>query len=70
MNLMGLPVTALMERHAPPRVSPSRDRLDGEARAAAGVAVELGEDDARDAHAFVERLSDVDGVLTRHGVHR
>ena len=66
---MGLPVTALMERHAPPRVSPC-DRLDGEARAAAGVAVELGEDDARDAHAFVERLGDVDGVLTRHGVHR
>ena len=47
---MGLPVTALMERQAPPRVS--------------------GQDHARDRKPPVERLRDVDRVLSRHGVYR
>src|SRR5699024_6371314 len=38
-------------------------------RAAAGVAIELGEDDARDVERFVEGLGDVHGVLAGHGVH-
>ena len=52
-NLMGLPVTA----------------RDGEGRAAAGVAVELGEDHAVDAQLLIEGLGHVDRVLAGHGVH-
>ena len=52
---MGLPVTALMERQAPPRVSPS--------------SLVLGQDDARHAQPLVEGLRDVDGVLAGHRVH-
>jgi len=46
----------------------SGDVADGEGRAAAGVAVHLGEDDAGDAEPVVEGLSGVDGVLAGHGV--
>ena len=52
-NLMGLPV----------------DRADGERRAAAGIAVELGEHDAVDAERLVERGGGVHRVLSGHGVH-
>ncbi len=52
MNLIGLPVTAL-----------TRER-----RAAAGVAVELGEHDAGDVEVFVEGLGGVDRVLAGHRV--
>ena len=52
-NLMGLPVAA----------------LDGERRAAAGVAVELGEHDAVDAERLVKGGGGVHGVLSGHGVH-
>ena len=44
------------------------DRLDGERRAAAGVAVHFGENDARNAEMIVERFGDGNGVLTGHGV--
>ena len=50
-----------LDRHA-------GDVLDGERRAAAGVAVELGEDDAVELERLVERLGAVDGVLAGHGV--
>ena len=40
----------------------------GESRAAARVAIHLGEDDAGDAKAFVELVGRFDGVLARHGV--
>ena len=42
--------------------------LDGERRAASGVAVELGEHDAGDVEVFVEGLGGADGVLAGHGV--
>ena len=42
------------------------DRLDGERRAAAGVAVELCQDHAGDVEQVVERLCDVHGLLTGH----
>ena len=41
---------------------------DGEGRAAAGVAVHLGEDDAGEGEEGVECLGGVDGVLAGHGV--
>ncbi len=44
------------------------DLADGEGRAAAGVAVHFGEDDAGEAEAGVEFLRGVDGVLAGHGV--
>src|SRR6266540_1235591 len=44
------------------------DGLDGERRAAAGVTVELRQDDAVEIDRLRERLRDVDGVLTRHCV--
>src|SRR5262249_19163550 len=44
------------------------DFLDGEGGAAAGVAVELGQDDAVEVQRVVERLGAVDGVLAGHGV--
>ena len=44
------------------------DVANGERRAAAGVAVHLGEDDAGEAEALVEVLRRVDGVLAGHGV--
>ena len=44
------------------------DVADGERRAAAGVAVHLGEDHAGEAEALVEVLRGVDGVLAGHGV--
>ena len=44
------------------------DVADGERRAAAGVAVHFGEDDAGEAEAGVEVLRGVDGVLAGHGV--
>ena len=52
MNLIGTPVTCL-----------TRER-----RAAAGVAVELGHDDAVELQRLVERLGAVDGVLAGHAV--
>ena len=42
---------------------------DGQGRAAAGVAVELGEDYAVDAQLRIEGLGHVDRVLAGHGVH-
>ena len=44
------------------------DFLDRQRRAAAGVAVELGQDDAVEFEGVVERLGAVDGVLAGHGV--
>ena len=44
------------------------DVADGDGRAAAGVAVHLGEDDAGEAEALMKILSRVDGVLAGHGV--
>ncbi len=44
------------------------DRLDGERRAAAGVAVELREDDAVEVDVLGEGLGDVDRVLAGHRV--
>ena len=44
------------------------DFLDRQGRPAAGVAVELGEDDAVEIEGVVERLGAVDGVLAGHGV--
>ncbi len=44
------------------------DVTDGEGRAAAGVAVHLGEDDAGEAEALVKVCGGVDGVLAGHGV--
>ena len=44
------------------------DFLDRQGRAAAGVAVELGQDDAVEFQGVVERLGAVDGVLAGHGV--
>ena len=44
------------------------DRPDRQRRAAAGIAVELGEDDPVDAEGLIERLGDVDGVLAGHRV--
>ena len=44
------------------------DLLDRERGAAAGVAVELGEDDAVELQRLVEGLGHGDGVLTGHGV--
>ena len=46
----------------------ARDRAHGDGRAAAGVAVQLGEDDAIHAQLLVEGIGDGDGVLTGHGV--
>ena len=46
----------------------ARNGLDRKGRAAARVAVELGEDDAVDVEVFVERLRGVDRVLTGHRV--
>ena len=43
--------------------------LDGEGRAAPGVAVQLGEHHAVDAQRLVKGGGGVDGVLTGHGVH-
>src|SRR5690606_12065473 len=43
-------------------------RLDGERRATAGIAIELGEHDAGDVEALVEGLGGVDRVLADHGV--
>ena len=43
--------------------------LDAEGRAAAGIAVQLGEDHAVNAQILVEGLGHVDGILTGHGVH-
>ena len=45
-----------------------RHLADGQGRAAAGVAVHLGEDDAVEFEGVVERLGAVDGVLAGHGV--
>ena len=50
-----------LDRHA-------GDLLDGEGRAAAGVAVELRHDDAVELELLVEDLRAVDGVLARHAV--
>ena len=44
------------------------DCLDRQRRTASGVAVELGDDDARDLEQLVEALGNVDRVLTGHGV--
>ena len=44
------------------------DRLDGQRRAAAGVAVHLGHDDAVKVQGVIERLGAVDGVLAGHRV--
>ena len=44
------------------------DLLDAEGGAAAGVAVELGEDDAVERERLVEALGHGDGVLAGHGV--
>ena len=46
----------------------ARDRAHGDGRAAAGVAVEFGEDDAIYAQFLVEGVGDGDGILTGHGV--
>ena len=46
----------------------ARHRPDGQRRAAARVAVELGQHDAGDVHDLVELLRDVDRVLTGHRV--
>ena len=46
----------------------AHDLLDREGGAAAGVAVELGEDDAVEREGLVEVLGDGDGVLAGHGV--
>ena len=45
------------------------DGLDGQGRAAAGVAVHLGEDDAVEVQAVVEGLRRLHGVLAGHRVH-
>ena len=45
------------------------DSLDGQGRAAAGVAVHLGEDDAVEVQAVVEGLRRLHGVLAGHRVH-
>ena len=50
-----------LDRHA-------GDVLDGEGRAAAGVAVELRHDDAVELELLVEHLGAVDGVLAGHAV--
>ena len=47
---------------------PADDLLDRQGGAAAGVAVELGEDDAVELEGLVERLGRGDGVLAGHGV--
>ena len=47
----------------------ARHRAHGQGRAAAGVAVQLGEDHAVHAELLVEGLGHVHGVLTGHGVH-
>ncbi len=44
------------------------DFLDGQRRAAAGIAVELGEDDAVEIEGVVEGLGAIDRVLAGHGV--
>ena len=44
------------------------DVANGDGRAAAGVAVHLGEDDAGEAEALMKVLRRVDGVLAGHGV--
>jgi hypothetical protein len=44
------------------------DGFDGEGGAAAGVGVELGEDDAVEFELFVEGFGGVDGVLADHGI--
>src|ERR1039458_20713 len=46
----------------------SGDVADGDRAAAAGVAVHLGQDYARDAEPLVEFVGRFDGVLPRHGV--
>ena len=47
----------------------ARDGRDRERRATARVAVDLGEDEARDADRVAERLGDGDGLLAHHRVH-
>ena len=47
----------------------ARHRADGQRRAAAGVAVQLGQDHAVDVQLLVKGLGDVDRVLTGHGVN-
>ena len=47
----------------------ARGSPDGQGRAAPGVAVQLGEDDAVDAQGLVEGRGGVYRVLARHGVH-
>ena len=42
--------------------------FDGKSGTAAGIAVHLRENNARDAQFFIEGLCDVDGVLTGHGI--
>ena len=44
------------------------DGADGERRAAAGIAIHFGEDDAGDAELFVELVGGFYGVLPGHGV--
>ncbi len=44
------------------------DGADGKRRAAAGVAVHLGQDQAADAEGCVECLGDIDGFLAGHGI--
>ena len=51
-NLTGTPVTAEMRQRG----------------AAAGVAVDLGQDEAGDGHGGDERLGDADGLLAGHGI--
>ena len=46
----------------------SGDGFDRQRRAAAGIAVELGHDDAVEPHRLVERLGAVDGILAGHAV--
>ena len=44
------------------------DFLDRQGRTAAGIAVELGQDDAVELQSVVERLGAVDRILAGHGV--
>ena len=50
-----------LDRHA-------RDRLDGERRATAGIAIELRHHDAVEAEAVVEAPSDIDRLLAGHRI--
>ena len=47
----------------------ARHGPDRQRRAAAGVAVQLGDNDAVDAQLFIEGFRHIHGVLTGHGVH-